>query len=230
MPFNSNAELPARIKKKFPSQRLQTIWRKTWNSAFIQTKDEGRAFAIATTAANKAARKQKLSSVLCDLQLVKLNTINGEIKKAVELKFDTKVRYVEELSIGGDITIGGIALQEGTFKGIHYSAEFLKKIAHTFVGKALKVDHGKGVRDIVGKITSMLFDPIRKALKFTATVFDAQAKRILIDKLVNSVSVGMDVDAVRGKKGIEARDGEGKELSLTEEPACKTCKIQEVED
>ena len=89
MPFNSNAELPARIKSKFPSQRLQTIWRKAWNSAFTQTKDEGRAFAIANAAANKAAGKQKLSAALCDLQLVKLNAINKEIKETVELKFES---------------------------------------------------------------------------------------------------------------------------------------------
>lgn len=169
---------------------------------------------------------KRLTSVLLDLHLVRLNSI----VKPIEVKFEQDIFLNEELSHGSDLIIEGIALQEGTFKGIHYSAEFLKKVAKTFIGVPLRFDHEKGVRDIAGKVTMAFFDPVRKAIRFTATVFNDLAKRVLKEGLVDSVSVGILVDAVRGKKGVEARDGTGKEISLVGTPACKTCKIDKVGD
>jgi len=172
----------------------------------------------------------KLSNALLSLEMVKLNSIDMDCSKQIKLMFEQDFVLNEELSSGSDITIEGIALQEGTFKGIHYSANFLKKVAKSFVGTPLRFDHEKGVRDIAGKILTSLYDPVRKAIVFTATVFNDMAKRIVKEGLVDSVSVGILVDAVRGKKGVEARDGVGKEISLVDVPACKTCKISKVSD
>lgn len=170
----------------------------------------------------------RLSNAMLDLHLVQLNSIVNQKVKPIEVLFNQDIFLNEELSTGSDITIEGIALQEGTFKGIYYSAAFLSKVAKTFIGVPLRFDHAKGIRDIAGKVTHAFFDPIRKAIRFIAVVFNDLAKRVLKEGLVNSVSVGILVDAVRGKKGVEARDGTGKEISLVDVPACKTCKIDKV--
>lgn len=51
MPYASNADLPANVKKL--SSRLQTAWRKAFNSAYSQYGSEDKAFATAWSTVNK---------------------------------------------------------------------------------------------------------------------------------------------------------------------------------
>lgn len=236
MVFNSNAGLPARIKTQFPSQRAQSVFRKTFNNIFRRTKDESSAFRIATSAAKKAMKKKmqkNMAKNMLELSLIRLEgikkaDINGNA--TVELRLNKGLTLIEELSDSDDLIIRGIALQEGTFKNVFYSAEVLEKMAPSLIGKPLRFDHLQGVADIAGKVIEATFDKAKRAIIFAARVFDLKAIRLLKEKLVNAVSVGAIVDVVSGKKGPEANGGKFRELSLTEDPACKTCKIKTIED
>jgi len=73
-------------------------------------------------------------------------------------------------------------------------------------------------------------DVERRAILFSASIFDAKAKRLVRDKLVKAVSVSVEVDIVENGGEAMVRDGFAHELSLVEDPACKTCKIISVEN
>ncbi|HEU04798.1 MAG TPA: hypothetical protein ENH95_06795 [Nitrosopumilus sp.] len=145
----------------------------------------------------------------------------------------SKVRYpiekltvTEELSENGDLIIKGIALQEGVYKGIFYPREVLEKIAPTLIGVPLRFDHLKGIESIGGKVVESVYDSARRAILFGAKIFDDKAKRLVKEKLIDSVSIGVEVETVNSTNGPTVYSGEAKELSLVEDPACKTCKIE----
>ncbi len=56
MPYSKNSELPAAVKDNLPA-RAQTIFRKTFNSAHEQYKEEVRAFKVAWAAVKKVYMK-----------------------------------------------------------------------------------------------------------------------------------------------------------------------------
>lgn len=56
MPYSKNSELPRNIKSILPAG-AQTIFRKAFNSAHEQYKEEVRAFKIAWSAVKKVYRK-----------------------------------------------------------------------------------------------------------------------------------------------------------------------------
>ena len=145
------------------------------------------------------------------------------------VNFDSgKIESFEELgeSDSNKILIKGIAIQEGTYKGIHYSADVLKKSAESLVGKPLRVDHQKGVKDIVGKVLKAWYDSGLKAIKYVAEVFDKSVARLVKEGLVNDVSIGAWVDTVASKGKEEANSVDFKELSLLEDGAVKTANAE----
>jgi len=56
MPYASNADLPSWVKK-YPKYE-QDIWRKAFNSAYGQYKDEATAFKVANSAVKKYREKE----------------------------------------------------------------------------------------------------------------------------------------------------------------------------
>lgn len=245
MPFSSNKELPSRIKKLFKSEQLRTIFRKTFNNVFGKTRDEEQAFAIATSAAkNKMNNNNEMSlaTSILGLHAYRAKVLNNSpdcschklSNKTVVQQLSMTATVEQKLSIldeDTDFFIEGIALQEGSYTGqtqdepIFYSGDVLNKVAPSLVDKPLRLDHLQGLSDIVGKVVSASYDAVKKAIIFKAKVFDEKAKRLLKEKLVGAVSVGIRVDTVINNSSIEANDGVFEELSLTENPACKTCVI-----
>lgn len=57
MPYQTNADLPVAVKSALPTGRLRTAWRKAFNAAFAQYKDETRAFKTAWAEVGKIATK-----------------------------------------------------------------------------------------------------------------------------------------------------------------------------
>lgn len=55
MPYSSNADIPASVKKRLKSPKKQRQWRHVWNSAYKRTGSESRAFAMANAVASKEA-------------------------------------------------------------------------------------------------------------------------------------------------------------------------------
>ena len=141
------------------------------------------------------------------------------------------VRVTSELTKGSSIPvplqISGIALKEGTWNGIFYPAEEIEKAGASLIGKPLRVDHSKNVRDIVGKVTATRWNPGEKQLEFDAEVLDPVTAELIVNGLVDGVSVGVEVDRYKRPNGwdILAKNLLFQELSIVSVPACDKCKI-----
>ena len=145
----------------------------------------------------------------------------------VQIK-DIKIKQV--LKDGTALRIAGVALSEGEWNGIFYPAEELEKAYKSLEGKPLRIDHSSSSRDIVGKVIKSVYNPGKKWIEFEAMVTDEDIAQKLLDKLIDSVSVGVLIDSEEENGHQVARNLEFKELSLVDEPACKDAKIQPVKD
>lgn len=147
--------------------------------------------------------------------------------KYVEIK-DIKIKQVLKEKAGLRIT--GVAISEGVWNGIFYPADELEKGHESLNGRPLKVDHSPSARDIIGKVIKSAYVPEKKWIEFEAIVTDEEIIKKLLDKLIDSVSVGVLIDAEEEDGRQIARNLEFKELSLVDDPACKDSKIKSVKD
>ena len=145
----------------------------------------------------------------------------------VRLK-DVKIQQV--LREGTSLRISGVAISEGVWNNVFYPAEELEKAYQTLEGKPLRIDHSSSLRDIVGKVIRSTWNPQNKWIEFEAIVNDQDIAQKLLDKLIDSVSVGVLIDDVEENGGHIARNIEFKELSLVDDPACKDAKIKPMEN
>lgn len=127
------------------------------------------------------------------------------------------------------LIIRGIALKEGTWNGLFYPREEIRKAASNLAGKPLMIDHGKSVRDIVGRVKNTSWNPALNALEFEAEIIDENIAKKVLEGLITGVSVGVIVDRIKEGSNLVARNYEFKELSLVLVPACTDCKILDVQ-
>jgi hypothetical protein len=150
-----------------------------------------------------------------------------DLKNLQYVKIDD-VKILHVLKDGTKLRISGVAISEGEWNGIFYPAKELQKGFKSLEGRPLRIDHSSSSRDIVGKVIKVVYVPEKKWIEFEAIVSDEDIAQKLLDKLIDSVSVGVliDKDEVDGKP--VARNLEFKELSLVDDPACKDAKIKPV--
>jgi len=118
------------------------------------------------------------------------------------------------------------ALKPGIFNGVYYSEEELRKGATSLKGKDLTIDHGKSVRDVVGKITEIRWNSKLEQIEGKGKIYDEEITQKVKDKLITGVSVEVMVNYFKGEHGLSAKDAEFIALSLVKEPACKSCYVQ----
>lgn len=126
--------------------------------------------------------------------------------------------------LDGDFTINGIAINETTTSNGHkFLGEELAKSANTLIGVPLLKDHNNSVDSIVGKVNSAHFDDNLRSIPFKAVVKDEKMKKLIKDGLLNTVSVGAQVDPANIEElengDIIPRGITFKELSLVAVPA-----------
>lgn len=129
----------------------------------------------------------------------------------------------------GALKITGVALAEGIWHDVLYTADELKKAATLLKGKPLLIEHGESdefKQDIVGLVQDAKFDETLKCVVFTAIVKDKKAKDYVLNGTLPAVSCGVFVDKVP----VNERQSIGfnylfKELSLVREPACSKASI-----
>lgn len=147
--------------------------------------------------------------------------------KFVQIK-NIKIKQV--LKDGTALRITGIALSEGEWNGIYYPAEEIERSYKSLEGKPLRIDHSSSSRDIVGKVIKSVYNPGKKWIEFEAIVTDEDIAQKLLDKLIDSVSVGVLIDSEEENGRQVARNLEFKELSLVDDPACKDAKFEPVKE
>lgn len=127
------------------------------------------------------------------------------------------------------VKITGVALTEGCWKNVIYSASEIKKVAETLLGRPLLVEHGNtkefGNRE-VGKVTKSYFEPTLKALIFEAEITDTFAKNLVKKGVLPAVSCStwMEKKAINDQIRV-GTDYNFAELSLVRVPACDRCFI-----
>jgi len=117
------------------------------------------------------------------------------------------------------------AIAVGKFNGVFYSEEELKKALSSMKGVDLTIDHGKSVRDVVGKVENAWWDDKIKGIMADGIVTDKELAEKIHDKLVTGVSVEVLVDYHRGNMGLAADNCEFIAVSIVRIPACSDCKI-----
>lgn len=117
------------------------------------------------------------------------------------------------------------AIAVGKFNGVFYSEEELKKALPSMKGVDLTIDHGKSVRDVVGKVENVWWDDKIKGIMADGIITDKELAEKIHDKLVTGVSVEVLVDYHRGNMGLAAHNCEFIAVSIVRIPACYDCKI-----
>lgn len=136
--------------------------------------------------------------------------------------------WLEEDS-GRAVLISGIALTEGVWKNVIYSAEELRKYALTLKGKPVLVEHGK-TREFedrsVGEVVDSYFEETLKGVVFKALITDPLAKRLVKKEILPAISCStwMEKKPVNEKIKLGSKY-EFAEMSLVRTPACDRCFI-----
>lgn len=122
-----------------------------------------------------------------------------------------------------------IALGEGQFNGVFYSAEELKKSFKSLQGKDITIDHSKSVNDIVGKIISVKWNASKKRIEGVGQLMDETIAKKVFEGLLKGVSVEVYMDYIQTENGLSASNSEFVALSIVKTPACPTpqCGIPE---
>ena len=109
-----------------------------------------------------------------------------------------------------------------------FSAEEIKKAAKKLEGVRLMLDHSSSVKDIAGKVTKAEYDPEVKGIRFEAEVIREDIAKLILEGLIQGVSVGVVVDRHIEGGRLVARNYDFNELSLVITPACEKCVITDV--
>ena len=152
----------------------------------------------------------------------------------------TREKEQEELTVAiflsskKPLVISGIALAEGIWKNVVYTADEIRKAVKDLLGKPLRVEHGNNEMfkdEIVGEVTEVDFNELLQALVFKATVTHKLASKLVIDGTFKAVSMStwmekIPIDNQGTKFGYAFHFAE---LSLVENPACDKCFIFHLE-
>ena len=130
------------------------------------------------------------------------------------------------------LIIEGIALEEGTWTGagqesVRYYKEVLKDAAHLFKGVQLKVNHNDVDQEaVVGWVTDSwyVFSDGKGKIMYKAMVFNHQIAKMVYEKKLKAVSVGVWVREKKANDGVNdaVKINKADELSLVEHPGCET--------
>lgn len=145
-------------------------------------------------------------------------------------------REKEELTVGiflsseKPLIISGVALAEGIWKNVVYTAEEIEKAAKQLIGKPIHVEHGNNEifqSRTVGKVITAKFDQDLQALKFRARINDKDARELVLNGTFKAVSLSTWMEKVPiNEEGTKFGYAfQFAELSLVENPACEKCFI-----
>lgn len=162
------------------------------------------------------------------LEVEELLDENTRLKKALIEKVKITLGGAFETISLEPFAIRGVAIVEGTWNGMYYPTELLKKLGSEKISTPLKIEHGQTEEfkgRVIGEINEWKYDDIIKGIVFNAEIWDDEIVSLIKEKALPAVSIyGMaDVEYKDGKRVVTNLDLE--ELSLTQSPACTACWI-----
>lgn len=139
---------------------------------------------------------------------------------SVNMEF-SDVKLAEDEDGTRTMFIQALALDEGVWNGIYFNAEDIQEKISTLNGRRVLVSHQfESPDDVKGWVEGISNDGVA-----SLRVFDEDTIVRVQDGELNSVSVGVQIQQTNGMATIL----DFNEISLTGNPACKTCTIQEYE-
>jgi hypothetical protein len=149
----------------------------------------------------------------------------------MDLKFSAQYEPLRETEeyVEFDVLALSTAPIERYFGTLQFPAEILSESAPSLVGKPLLLDHSYSVEDIVGIVTNAEFAEEKNGIVATARIpKSGNEKLVALLKMnpspIQSVSVGVVVDAENVNNFYTAKSCEFKELSIVLEGADKNAK------
>lgn len=211
-------DTPGTFRYKFSGKKL--------NGSFLVTRLEDKEL-IETSKYQYVFDVAK--ETLNDELLKQLETLSVNERGIEKLHFNS-LRIISKLGGGKlvPLTIKGIALKEGEWYGFFYPKEELMSAGLLLQGKPLMIDHSTSVRDLSGTVTRSWYNDALSAIEFEAEVTDEAIAKKIIEGLITSVSVGVEISKVFEGGRWVARNYVFKELSLVLVPAVKDAKITEI--
>jgi len=156
---------------------------------------------------------------------------DGTMTCAVHLSAYSPVEWVK---VGNVLHFRGILIEEGTWTGLdrqptYYPREVLHASINTIVGKRIKYGHKDTDEAVVGFITGAR--KTEKGIEIEGYIFDQGAIEAVELGLVDGISMEADVETVYNdeKKRLEARQVIFRAAALVENPACETCRVEQVQ-
>ena len=146
--------------------------------------------------------------------------------KQINLNFQVDIK--EQGFLNGDFIIQGTAISSNITSNNHkFLSEELQKSAPSLKGVPLLKDHNNTIDSIVGRVVSGEFNQLETKIDFKAKVIDEDAKQLIKDGRLNTVSVGAIVDDIEEEDGVFIPRGiTFKELSLVAVPADSAATFQ----
>lgn len=173
----------------------------------------------------KSAAKNKIISAAKKFK-IEIGEFGNEDagKKKLAIEFPISEELGREFKIPYEIKF--VALKEGKFNGVYYSLEELKNCYQSLMGKDITIDHGKSVKDIIGKVTGVKLNEEMRQIEGIGEIMEEDIAKKVFHKLITGVSVEIYVNYdTKGKNGLTAKDGEFSAISLVRIPACNDCRI-----
>lgn len=163
---------------------------------------------------------RELNDVLID-ELIEAQKEIVKYQESAEMLDAVKqgVGSFEILSIK-PLRIRGEAIKEGRWNRYYYPANEIEIGAPTLKGCPIVVDHGKGVKDIVGEVTESIWNKVNKKLIFEGDIINVEISELIRRGLVRGVSIGAEFEPINTGKGLTVSKIKFYELALTTHPAC----------
>jgi len=147
----------------------------------------------------------------------------------------SNVKFAERDEI---VEITAVALCEGTWKGVYYPLDEIKKAYERWVEQGrpkipILVEHGKdphfGIK-VVGEVEELRFDDDLKALFLKGKVIDPEAIERIKNGELTHISLAQFITTLTKNNQKIASDITFVEASLTQAPCCPACTILNVEE
>jgi hypothetical protein len=138
-----------------------------------------------------------------------------------QLNLNYQVDIAEQGFVNGDFIIQGTAINSVVTSNNHkFLSEELSKSASSLKGVPLLKDHDNNIDSIMGRVLVGEFNEAEEKVDFKAKVLDENAKTMIKDGRLNTVSVGAVVEDIDEEDGFFIPRGiTFKELSLVAVPA-----------
>ena len=174
-------------------------------------------------------KDKKDPSAYCAMMMKRMEGENVKINFVTTIE---NYQDVQENTTLKGIMVNGTAIKEVTSRnGVKYLAKELEKATPSLRGKPILKDHQNNVDSIVGKVIESTYDIAEKAIKFKGVVTDEKVKTLILNGLLNHVSIGASVKKMHQE---ESQDGESLmvaegieilELSVTPVPGVQAASI-----